>query len=375
MREAVTQIIAPMLSVNEPDAQLVELFVTTGRKVVVGDLLCTLETTKATFEVEAEVEGFIHDVLVAKGQPVTAGAVLFVISSEPPTEPTASLSVSPTSATEADTRPEGLMITEKGLRLAKELGVALAALPLGALVTEAMVREFFAQTAPLAGAGKTERTSEVKVPFDANELLIIGAGGHAKTIIDLVRQASHYHLAGLVAQPPPAVSEVLGVPVLGGEEVLQSLYDKGICLMVNGVGAINHNRIRHEVFVRMAERGFAFPRIVHPKAIVEPSAEIEGGVQVFGMAFVGSASRVGFGAIINTGAIVSHDCKIGDLAHLTPGVVLAGSVEVGSGALIGMGVTTAVGVKIGEWARIGNGARINGDVPPHAIVQAGTTWP
>ena len=171
------------------------------------------------------------------------------------------------------------------------------------------------------------------------------------------------------------MAEVLGVPVLGGEEVLQSLYDKGIRLMVNGVGAISRNRIRQEIFVKMAERGFAFPRIVHPKAVVEPSAEIAAGVQVFGMAFVGSAARVGFGAIINTGAIVSHDCKIGDLAHLTPGVVLAGCVEVGIGALIGMGVTTALGVRIGEWARVGNGARINGDVPPYVIVQAGTTWP
>ena len=372
MKEAFAQVIAPMLGVNEQEAQLVELIVTTGRKVVVGDHLCTLETSKATFEVEAEVEGYIHNVLVAKGQLVTVGAVLFEISSEPPTESPASLSVSSAPATEANAQPEGLLITEKGLRLAKELGVALDALPLGALVTEAMVRGFSTKTAPTAGAAKT---SEVKVPFDANELLIIGAGGHAKTIIDLVRQASHYHLAGLVAQPPPGVSEVLGVPVLGGEEVLQSLYDKGIRLMVNGDGAINRNQIRHEIFVRMAERGFAFPRIIHPKAVVEPSAEIGGGVQVFGMAFIGSAARVGFGAVINTGAIVSHDCKIGDLVHLTPGVVLAGSVEVGIGALIGMGVTTAVGVRIGEWARIGNGARINGDVPPHAVVQAGSTWP
>jgi len=243
------------------------------------------------------------------------------------------------------------------------------------MVTEAIVREFSTKTVPPAGADKTERISEVQVPFDANKLLIYGASGHAKTIIDLVRQTSHYQLTGLVADPPPAVSEVLGVPVLGGEQVLQSLYDKGIRLMVNGVGGISRNRIRYEIFVKMAERGFAFPRIVHPKAVVEPSAEIAAGVQVFGMAFVGSAARVGFGAIINTGAIVSHDCNIRDFAHLTPGVVLAGCVEVGIGALIGMGVTIALGVKIGEWACVGNGARVNGDIPSHAIVQAGTTWP
>jgi sugar O-acyltransferase (sialic acid O-acetyltransferase NeuD family) len=360
-----------MLSVNEPDAQLTEVFVTTGSKVAAGDALCTLETTKATFEVQAEVEGYIHGVLVTKGQQVTAGTVLFEISCEPPTILSASAAPPP----DAGSKPEGLLITEKGLRLAKDLGVALDALPVGALVTEATVREFSTKVGLSAETGKTELVSEVKVPFDANELLILGAGGHAKMIIDLVRQANHYHLAGLVADPRPSSSDVLGVPVLGGEEVLQSLHGKGIRLIVNGVGAINRNRIRYDVFVRLAERGFGFPRIVHPRAIVEPSASIAAGVQVFGMAVVGSAARIGFGAVINTGAIVSHDCKIGDLAHLTPGVVLAGRVEVGTGALIGMGVTTAVGVRIGEWARIGNGARINGDVPPHVIVQAGATWP
>ena len=94
MRKAFAQVIAPLLSVNEPDAQVVDLFVTAGSKVAVGDRLCTLETTKATFEVEAEVEGYVHDVLVARGQRVTAGAVLFEISAKPPTEPSPGPSVS-----------------------------------------------------------------------------------------------------------------------------------------------------------------------------------------------------------------------------------------------------------------------------------------
>ena len=375
MTQALAQVLAPLLSVNEPEAQLVELFVAAGRKIAVGDPLCTLETTKATFEVQSEVEGYVHRVLAAKGQQVTAGGVLFEISSAPPAEPPASRPAPPPCAPDLEPRPAGLLITDKGVRLARELGVAMSALPLGTLVTEAVVREASTRASRPAGAEGANPIPEVRLPFDANEIVVFGAGGHAKTIIDLVRRANHYHLAGLVAEPPPAVPEVLGVPVLGGEDVLPSLYERGIRLLINGVGAIQRNRTRHEVFVKMAERGFAFPRVVHPQAVVEPSAEIAGGVQVFGMAFIGSAVRVGFGAIVNTGAIVSHDCTIGALAHLTPGAVLAGGVEVGAGALLGMGVTTAVGVRIGEWARIGNGARINGDVPAHAIVQAGANWP
>jgi sugar O-acyltransferase (sialic acid O-acetyltransferase NeuD family) len=373
MENSISQVIAPMLGANEPDALLVELFVTVGKKVMAGDPLCTLETTKATMDVEAESEGYIHSVLVTAGQQVTAGTILFEISSEPPTEQSLNLVTASALAPSAESLPQGLLITEKAIRLAKKLGVMFDALPLGTLVTEAVVREFSNKTVPSKELSKEKPISAINVQFDANELLIIGASGHAKTLIDLIRQANHYHLAGLVAEPPTTEAEVLGVPVLGGDEVLRSQYDKGIRLMAIGLGAISSNR--REIFVKMAEIGFAFPRIVHPKAVVEPSAGLAGGVQVFGTAFIGSAAVVGFGAIINTGAIVSHDCKIGAFVHIAPGAVLAGSVDVGIGCLIGMGVTTAVGVKIGEWARVGNGARINSDVPSHAIVQAGTTWP
>ena len=122
------QILAPMLSVNEPEAQVIELFVTTGAKVSVGDPLCTLETTKATIEVEAEVEGFIQAVLIAKGQQVIAGTVIFEISSEPPNEQPARLTEPAVSPTDVNSVPEGLLISEKGLRLARELGVPLDAL-------------------------------------------------------------------------------------------------------------------------------------------------------------------------------------------------------------------------------------------------------
>ncbi|MGO9317706.1 MAG: NeuD/PglB/VioB family sugar acetyltransferase [Terracidiphilus sp.] len=373
MENSISQVIAPLLGANEPDALLVELFVAVGKKVSVGDPLCTLETTKATMDVEAESEGYIYSILVTAGQKVTAGTILFEISSEPPTEQSPVLVPASAPVNSAESLPHGLLITDKATRLAKELGVMFDVFPLGTLVTEAMVREFSGKTVPLTKLDQAKPISAINVQFDANELLIIGASGHAKTLIDLVRQANHYHLAGLVAQPPPTEAEVLGVPVLGGDEVLQSQYDKGIRLMAIGLGAVSS--YRRNIFIKMAEIGFAFPRIVHPKAVVEPSAEIAGGVQVFGTAFIGSAAIVGFGALINTGAIVSHDCKIGAFAHIAPGAVLAGRVDVGIGCLIGMGVTTAVGVKIGEWARVGNGARINSDVPPRTIVQAGTTWP
>jgi len=357
-------VLAPLLSVNEPEAQVVEVLVRLGQLISAGDLLCVLSTTKANFDVQAETSGYIGSVRIVPGKSVGAGAVMFEIQAEPveimETPPLAA-------AQRAGALPEGVRITDKALKLARELHVDLNGLTRDILVTEAMVRGL----APV----ESERASVSRFVTQSNEVVIYGAGGHAKTIIDSLLGRREFKIAGVIADPVPAERQLLGVPILGGSEELSALYEKGVRLMINGVGGINSLSARAAIFERFAELGFRFPAVLHRSAIVEPSATIAAGAQIFGMAFVGSAATVGFGAIINTGVIVSHDCSIDDYAHLTPGVVLAGHVKVGKGALVGMGVTTNTNVTIGEWARIGNGARIHGDVSPHTVVQAGTTWP
>lgn len=353
------QILAPLLSVNEPESQVVEVLVRPGQQISPGELLCVLATTKANFDVEAETSGYIHSVSIARGQTVAAGMVIFEIGPEPP------VSIEAAQSKVLDQPRHGVRITDKAQKLARDLDVDLAGLPRDVLVTEAMVRTL---------AGEQARVAP-KLAGLPNEVLLYGGGGHAKTIIDLLRQTRDFQIAGIVADPVPKDSNVLGVPVLGPGELLASLYDRGLRLIVNAVGGIERPRVRAEIFERLAKLGYQFPVIVHRTAVVEPSASIAAGAQIFAMAFIGSAAVLGAGAIVNTGAIVSHDCVLGDYAQLTPGVLLAGHVKVGVGALVGMGVTTQVNVSIGEWARIGNGARIHGDVPPHTIVPAGTVWP
>ncbi|MGH9673042.1 MAG: NeuD/PglB/VioB family sugar acetyltransferase [Bryobacteraceae bacterium] len=348
---------APLLSVNEPEAQVTDVCVKPGQQVRPGDLLCVLATTKASFDVHAEAGGFVHRVLIARGEQVTAGAVIFEIGPEPPVDGAGAATTD-----EEELVPEGLRITQPALRLAREMGIRLADLPRDELITESRLK------LPTEGPA-------VEPAIDASSVVILGAGGHAKMLIDALRSQSSLRLVGLVADPAPAFADVLGAPVLGGSEKLAELYEKGLRLAINGIGGIGRPALRQEKFAELAKLGFGFPAVVHARAIVEPSARVEAGAQIFAGAVVGTAARVGFGAIVNTGAIVSHDCEIGDFAHLTPGVVLAGEVKVETGALVGMGVTTAVGVRIGAWARIGNAARVHGDVPARGIVAAGATWP
>jgi sugar O-acyltransferase (sialic acid O-acetyltransferase NeuD family) len=206
-------------------------------------------------------------------------------------------------------------------------------------------------------------------------MVVYGGGGHGKAVIELIRALNTYEVAGILDDGIEAETEIMGIPVFGGEEVLPIVLDRGIRLAVNAVGGIGDIKIRSIVFKKLLENGFECPTVVHPKAFVESSSVISSGVQIFPHAYIGSEVKVNFGVIINTGAIVSHDCELEDHVNISPGAILAGMVHIEKSVLIGMGVTVNLGVKIGEGTRIGNGATIKGDVPPKSIIRAGTVWP
>jgi len=213
------------------------------------------------------------------------------------------------------------------------------------------------------------------VALDPSAIIIFGGGGHGKTVIDLIRSLGTYRIVGVIDDGLPPGSEVLGVPVLGGEKNLAEWIARGVHLAVNAVGGIGNPTVRIQVFEKMEKAGFSFPILVHPSAVVERSATLEPGVQVFAHTYIGSAARVGFGSVINVGAIVHHDCVLGRVVNLSPGATLAGNVHVGNYAQIGMLATVNLKISVGENARLGNGCTVKGDVPDGGRVWAGATWP
>lgn len=208
-----------------------------------------------------------------------------------------------------------------------------------------------------------------------NSVIIYGGGGHGKAVIDLLRAAGGYTLAGIVDDGRQPGDRVLDAAVIGGEATLAPLYAAGCTRAVNAVGGIGAIGTRIAVFDRLETAGFELPTLVHPSAVVEPSAQLAAGVQVFPHAYIGSDARIGKGVIINTGTIVSHDCVLEDYTNLSPGSILAGGVQVGRGTLIGMGVTINLNVHVGSMARIGNSATVKDSVPDGGVVRAGAIWP
>lgn len=370
-------VLVPMLNANEPEARLVSLHVKDGQPVEKDALLFTIETTKAAADVEAPSAGFVR-MIASQGETLAVGAVLAFITStadevlEQTTDREArSLSPIPATASTsgADALPAaGLRITKPARTLAESLHIELATLPTDRLITEAFIRQL-TSSSPIPGSRfPTSQSSNASI-------IIYGAGGHAKAVLEMAQAMGAFRIAGIVDDNKAlAGTSVLGIPVLGGAEILPQLTGQGLHLAANGVGGIINIGVRIRLFELLASHRFSFPILRHPRATVEASARIADGVQIFANAYVGSESILHERCMINTGAIVSHDCEIGAYTHIAPGALLAGHVHVGERALVGMGVTTVIGLKIGAGARIGNGAVLLADVPEKAIVPAGKVW-
>lgn len=367
--QSIFSVTIPFVNPNEPIALIAALFIKDRQKISRGDVLCTLETTKSILDMVAERDGYIIGLNLKAGENVEAGETLCFIASSPDVK-IGLITPSPKKQEiePIEGLPAGLRITQPALALAKESSLDLSALPIGPLVTEAIVRDSLTPASPL-------KSQTSVIPSDPHTIIIYGSGGHGKTLLDLLRQIDKFHILGFVDDSRQKGEMIMDVPVLGGSQVLPELAAQGICQAVNAVGGIGNIQNRIQVFKRLTQAGFSFPTLVHPTAFVEPSARLSPGVQVFAHAYVGTQAIVGMGVIINTGAIISHDCQIADYANISPGALLAGEVTVGEATLVGMGVTVNLQVKIGKFSRIGNSAVVKKDVPDSGIVRAGSVWP
>lgn len=189
-------------------------------------------------------------------------------------------------------------------------------------------------------------------------LLVIGAGGHAKVVIDAARAAGWYPEACLASAMG---GTCLGVPVIGGDDHAQALFHDGWRHAAIAIGA---NALRERIARELKEIGFELPPIIHPSALISETAQIGDGVVIMPQSVINAEARIEFAAIINTGAIVEHDCHVGTGAHIAPRCILAGTVTIGKRVLFGVGSVARPGISIGDDWIVGAGSVVVADAGP-----------
>jgi len=178
-----------------------------------------------------------------------------------------------------------------------------------------------------------------------------------------------YELVGLL---DPKVelwgSEILGVPVLGSDDLLPHLYTQGIRHAFIGLGTVGDSRPRQRLYEYAVQQGLEIVQTIHPRAVIAPSVQIGYGATIMANAVINAAVRLGDNVIVNTGAIIEHDCIIGNHVHVATGARLASTVSVSDGAHIGMGASVRQCLHIGQNAIVGAGAVVVDDVPDNVVV-------
>ncbi|MDH7446560.1 acetyltransferase [Aquimarina sp. 2201CG14-23] len=200
-----------------------------------------------------------------------------------------------------------------------------------------------------------------------NKVLVIGASGHAKVIIEAIELNKNYEIHGLIDSFKPKGQKLSGYEVLGTEDEISEIANQGI---TKGIIAIGDNFTRHLMYRKIIELvpDFEFITVIHPSAVISPSVRIGKGTVILASATINIDTVVGDFCIINTYASFGHDGIMSDFSSLAPGVNIGGNVEIDFCTAICLGANVIQGVTIGRHCIIGAGSLILNNIVDFKLV-------
>lgn len=190
-------------------------------------------------------------------------------------------------------------------------------------------------------------------------LLLIGCGGHARSLIDVVESSGHWHVLGLVGLVDQVGETRLGYPVVGTDRDLPSLRQRCTHALV-AVGQVGLSTQRQRLASELERLGFVMPVVISGTAYVSRHARLGQGTAVSHGVIVNAGVIVGDHCILNSRALIEHDAVIGDHCHISTGVLVNGDVQIGSYSFIGSGSVVREGLRLPEETVISAGKRVMG---------------
>jgi sugar O-acyltransferase (sialic acid O-acetyltransferase NeuD family) len=198
------------------------------------------------------------------------------------------------------------------------------------------------------------------------KIILIGSGGHCKSVIDVIEACSIYSIEGILAHEIEAGELFLGYPVLGGDEEIERLIKAGFVFHI-AIGQIASNAARVRLYERITRAGGIIPTIISPKAYVSRHASLSEGSIIMHYAFINASVTIGANCIINTGAVIEHDCIIGSNCHVATGAYVNGNCIVEDNSFIGSNATIIQGIKIGSKGIIAAGSVVIKNTLPEKL--------
>jgi len=337
-----------------------ELYFLQSEYIKNGQLIFSIESSKADIDIESAREGYLYYNFV-KGQKINVGDLFYIISDEKITDWESQFK----KELETDSKDIGLLISNKAKILIEVNHIN----PLD--LDKKNIKEIdvinYLNSLKNENFEIFEKKYLIEGDSHKTQVIIIGGGGGAKMIIDALKYSDKYQVVGILDDNLNLGYNIMDINVVGRLNDVKSLLEIGINNFILAFGVLTQRNVRYELYLKLKELGCIFPNVIHPKAVVEQSVIMGEGNVILAMANVGSCVKMGNLNYINNNALISHDCELHDNVHLAPASVLASSIVIESNVLIGMNSTLYYGITIGFGSTILNGLIINNTVSKNVI--------
>jgi sugar O-acyltransferase (sialic acid O-acetyltransferase NeuD family) len=201
-----------------------------------------------------------------------------------------------------------------------------------------------------------------------DKILLIGAGGHARSCMDVIEKVGQFEIAGLIEKDEETENDNLGYTIIGTDNDLHDLRHKYKNTLIS-VGQIKTPAIRIKLYQLLKELDFTLPVIISSKAYVSKHAQIGEGTIIMHGAIVNANAKIGKNCIINNRSLIDHDAIIGNHCHIATGAIINGEVNVADETFIGSGVITKQCISIGSNCIIGAGVVLKSDVKSNQVIK------
>lgn len=188
------------------------------------------------------------------------------------------------------------------------------------------------------------------------KILLIGGGGHCRSVIDVIEQENRFEIAGIIEKYNGESQAVLGYELIGTDDELLALRERYEYASIT-IGHVKSNSARVKLFEKLKAIGYKIPTIISPLAYVSKHATIAEGTIVMHHALINAGAEIGQNCIINSKALVEHDAIIKDNVHISTGAIVNGGSEIQADSFYGSNATCKEGSLVAGFTKAGSVAQ------------------
>jgi sugar O-acyltransferase (sialic acid O-acetyltransferase NeuD family) len=181
--------------------------------------------------------------------------------------------------------------------------------------------------------------------MNKENIILIGAGGHALSCIDVIEQENKYNIHGLVGLKDEVGKKISGYDVIATEDELVNL-SKDFRYAFIAIGQIKNVKLRIDLYESVLNTGFEIPSIISPQSFISRTVQIGEGTIIMNGVVLNSGVKIGNNCIINSKALIEHGTQVADHCHISTGAILNGDCVVESKSFVGSGAIVKHGITI-----------------------------